>query len=100
GVRSVLNKGLREYLQREQPDILCLQETRVEPELAGEFWKEHYQAYWNVAARKGYSGTALFSRVPALKTTNGIEIPEHDNEGRVLTAEFQDYFVVNVYVPN
>jgi exodeoxyribonuclease-3 len=78
GIRSVLSKGLREYVHRESPDILCLQETRAEPAVVGELWKEHYEAHWNLAEKKGYSGTALFTRVSPIRVTRGIGTPAHD----------------------
>lgn len=100
GLRAVLRKNFLEYLDAEQPDILCLQETKAAPEQVEQLWPAHYATFWNSAERKGYSGTALFTRHRPLRTFSGIDRPEHDREGRVLTAEFPDYFLVNVYVPN
>jgi exodeoxyribonuclease-3 len=101
GIRATLNKGLAEFVATEQPDILCLQETKARPEqveLPLEF--AGYHTYWNSADKAGYSGTAIFSRIPALSTSVGVAIPEHDTEGRVIRAEFPDFHLVNVYTPN
>jgi len=101
GIRAVLKKGFADFIHQEQPDILCLQETKatqadvVVPEaLAG------YTSFWNSAEKKGYSGTAIFSKVKPVAVTFGIGIAEHDREGRVITAEYEKFFVVNIYVPN
>ena len=100
GLRSVLRKNFLDFLAREQPDILCLQETKASPDDVEQLWPSEYTTYWNTAAQKGYSGTVIFTKTRPLSVTNGIKIAEHDNEGRVLTAEYDDFFVVNVYVPN
>ena len=100
GLRSVLRKNFLEYLDAEQPDILCLQETKCTPDDVEQLWPAHYTTHWNSAVKKGYSGTAIFSRTRPLSVTQGIGQEEHDGEGRVLTAEFADFFLVNVYVPN
>ena len=101
GVRAVLKKGFADFIHREQPDVLCLQETKamqaevVVPEaLAG------YHSYWSSAQKKGYSGTAIFTKTEPLAVTYGLGMSEHDAEGRVITAEFTEFFLVNVYVPN
>ena len=102
GIRSVLNKGaLQEYVLEAQPDILCLQETKAQPEqvdLGMEF--EGYHAYWNSAVKKGYSGTAIFTKEEPISVQYGLGIEEHDQEGRVITAEYADYYLVTVYTPN
>lgn len=99
GLRSVLKKGFLEFVVRERPEMLCLQETRIDPsELHLDL--EGYYSYWNSPARKGYSGTALFTRSDPLGVTKGMGIAKHDEEGRILTAEYEDFFLVNVYVPN
>jgi exodeoxyribonuclease-3 len=100
GLRSILRKNFLEFLDQEQPDILCLQETRAEPDEVEQLWPAHYQTHWNCADKKGYSGTALFTRPRPLTITRGIGIDRHNREGRVLTAEYPDWFLVNVYVPN
>ena len=102
GIRSVLNKGaLQEYVLEAQPDILCLQETKAQPEqvdLGMEF--VGYHAYWNSAVKKGYSGTAIFTKEEPISVQYGLGIEEHDQEGRVITAEYADYYLVTVYTPN
>lgn len=100
GIRSVLRKNFLDYLAAEQPDVLCLQETKAGPDDVEQLWPATYTTFWNVAQRKGYSGTAIFTRPRPIAVTRGINITEHDNEGRVLAAEYPDFFLVNVYVPN
>jgi exodeoxyribonuclease-3 len=100
GLRAVLRKNFLEYLEEESPDILCLQEVKAGPNDVEQLWPAAYTTYWNCAEKKGYSGTMLFSRKRPLNIACGIGVKEHDREGRVLTAEYPDYFVVNVYVPN
>jgi exodeoxyribonuclease-3 len=100
GLRAVLKKNFLEFLAAEQPDILCLQETKCAPEQVEQLWPAHYSTYWNSAQKKGYSGTAIFTKERPLKVVSHIGITEHDQEGRVQTAEFPEFFVVNVYVPN
>ncbi len=101
GIRAALRNGLADFVAREKPDILCLQETKATADdvelpaaLAG------YSAFWNSAEKKGYAGTAIFTKTKPRKVTQGINVADHDREGRVLTAEFADFFLVNVYVPN
>jgi len=100
GLRAVLKKNFLEFIDSEQPDILCLQETKCMPDQVEQLWPRHYTTYWNSAQKKGYSGTAIFTKERPLKVEPHIGVSEHDNEGRVLTAEFKEYFLVNVYVPN
>ena len=100
GLRAVLKKNFLEYLAAEQPDILCLQETKCTPDQVEQLWPAAYTVYWNCAEKKGYSGTAIFTKERPLKVTPHIGVSEHDNEGRVLTAEYPDFYLVNVYVPN
>ena len=101
GIRAVLKKGFEDFIHREQPDIVCLQETKatqeqvVVPQALAE-----YTSFWNSAVKKGYSGTAIFAKTPPVAVTFGIGIAEHDQEGRVITAEYADFFLVNIYVPN
>jgi exodeoxyribonuclease-3 len=99
GLRAVLRKNFVSFLEEEQPDILALQETKCSPADVPDRWPG-YEVFWNSAEKKGYSGTALLTKTPPLSVRLGIGIPEHDREGRVLTAEFADFFLVNVYVPN
>lgn len=100
GLRAVLRKNFLEYVDSERPDILCLQETKCGPNDVEQLWPSSYTTYWNEARKRGYSGTAIFSRKRPLEISTGIGITEHDCEGRVLTAEFAEFFLVNVYVPN
>lgn len=98
GLRACVGKGFFEFLEREQPDMMCLQETKLQPEQAPEV--EGYYDYWNSADKKGYSGTAIFSKTEPLAVTYGIGIDVHDHEGRVITAEYPEFYLVTVYVPN
>lgn len=100
GLRAALRKNFLEYLQAEQPDILCLQETKCTPDDVEQLWPAAFATYWNTAEKKGYSGTAIFTKKPPGKVTRGIGKPMHDREGRVLTAEYDAFILVNVYVPN
>jgi len=100
GLRAVLKKNFLEFLDTEAPDILCLQETKCTPDDVEQLWPVAYTTFWNSAEKKGYSGTAIFTRTKPVKVTQGIGVAEHDREGRVLTAEFADFFLVDVYVPN
>ena len=99
GLRACMKKGFQEYFEAADADIFCLQETKLQEgqidlELPG------YHQYWNYAEKKGYSGTALFTKEEPISVRYGIGIEEHDMEGRVITAEFPEYFVVTVYTPN
>ena len=100
GLRAVLRKNFLEFLAAETPDILCLPETKCRPEDVEQLWPADYTTYWNSAEKKGYSGTAIFTRTRPLQVTQGIGLAEHDREGRVLTAEYADFILVNSYVPN
>ena len=99
GIRSVLKKGALDLLVSEAPDIICFQETKAHPDDVEAFWPE-YEASWNWAEKKGYSGVLTLSKTKPLSVTRGIGTHEHDQEGRVLTTEFPDFYLVNVYVPN
>ncbi|KAA9025722.1 exodeoxyribonuclease III [Niallia endozanthoxylica] len=99
GIRACVRKGFLDYFNHIDADIFCIQETKLQEgqitlELNG------YHQYWNYAERKGYSGTAIFSKKEPLAVTYGIELAEPDTEGRVITLEFANYYVVNVYTPN
>jgi exodeoxyribonuclease-3 len=100
GLRAVLKKNFLEFLDAERPDVLCLQETKCSPDDVEPLWPRHYTAFWNSAKKKGYSGTAIFINRRPLNVAPHVGIVEHDQEGRVLAAELDDFFVVNVYVPN
>ncbi len=99
GLRAVLKKGFTDFIKKENPDILCLQETKLSGEPVDTGLSE-YKICWSYAQKKGYSGTAIFSKVEPKSVTYGLGMEKHDAEGRVITAEFADFFVVNVYVPN
>lgn len=113
GIRAVVRKGaLQEFMAKEKPDILCLQETKAQKGQA-EIDFEGYEEYWNSAEKKGYSGTAIFTKIKPIKVINGFpegfakkynfideETRDSANEGRVLTAEFEKFFLVTVYTPN
>lgn len=100
GLRAVLKKNFLEFLDAERPDVLCLQEIKCSPEDVEQLWPRQYDTYWNSAPRKGYSGTLMFTKTQPVNVSNGVEILEHDGEGRVQTAEFEHFLLVNVYVPN
>lgn len=99
GIRACAGKGFLDFFRQADADVFCLQETKLQ---AGQLELDlpGYYQYWNYAEKKGYSGTALFTRQEPLSVTYGIGIPEHDREGRVITAEFPDYYVVTCYTPN
>jgi len=100
GLRAVMKKNFLEFLADEKPDVLYLQETKCTPDDVEQLWPAHYTTYWNCAEKKGYSGTAIFTKPRPLNVTNHLGIAEHDREGRVITAEFPDFHLVNVYTPN
>ena len=101
GLRAVLKKNFNDYLATEQPDVLCLQETKISDDLIHDFqFKDYPHLYWNCAVKKGYSGTAILSKQAPLSVHYGIDIEKHDCEGRVITADFSDYYLVTVYTPN
>lgn len=101
GIRAVLKKGFLDFLAEEGPDILCLQEVKARPEQVETlFWPAEYAHFWNPADKPGYSGTAILTRQKPLAVTNGIGLKKHDTEGRVITAEFEDFYLVNCYTPN
>lgn len=101
GIRAVLGKGFAEFVTSEKPDILCLQETKARSEQV-ELPLEMggYRSYWNSAEKPGYSGVAVFTREKPLEVHIGMGHDEHDSEGRVLTLEYPDFILVNVYTPN
>jgi exodeoxyribonuclease-3 len=101
GIRAVLKKGFLDFLSSEKPDAICLQETKASSEDVSEtIWPLGYHAFWNTAERKGYSGVLTLTKQEPISVTRGIAIVDHDREGRVLTTELEDFFLVNVYVPN
>ena len=99
GLRACMGKGFMDFFDEVDADIFCLQETKLsEGQL--EWNKEGYHTYWNYAEKKGYSGTAVFSKEEPIKVTYGIGVEEHDHEGRVITLEFDTFYFVTVYTPN
>lgn len=101
GVRAALKKGLLDWMQASRADVICLQETKAHPgDIQHVAWPAGYQAHWNSAEKKGYSGTVVFTRSAPLRISDGIRVAAHDREGRVITAEFADFFLLNVYQPN
>ena len=99
GIRACLNKGFSDFFKEVNADIFCLQETKCHPEQINlEF--EGYTSYWNSAERKGYSGTAIFTKKQPVNVTYGIGIEEHDKEGRIITLEFENFYLVTNYTPN
>lgn len=99
GIRACINKDFYESFEKLNGDIFCLQETKVQ-EGQVELELEGYHQYWNYAEKKGYSGTAIFTKEEPLNVTYGLEIEEHDTEGRVITLEFENYYFLTVYTPN
>ena len=100
GIRAVIKKGFYDFVDKYKPDILCLQETKAHPEQVDIKLDQYPYQFWNSAEKKGYSGTAIFSKKEPLSVKNNIGIDKHDNEGRVIAVEFEDYFLVTVYTPN
>lgn len=99
GIRACLEKGFMDFFEKTDADIFCINESKVQEgqvnlELKG------YEQYWNYAEKKGYSGVAVFSKIKPLNVTYGLGIKEHDKEGRVITCEYERFFLVSVYVPN
>ncbi len=99
GIRSLLKSGFLKDAERENPDILCLQETRAHPEQVDKMLGDYPYHFWNPAEKKGYSGTAVFSKIKPVNFSKGIG-HEFDNEGRVLVLEFEEFYLVNIYTPN
>ncbi|MCI7126520.1 MAG: exodeoxyribonuclease III [Agathobaculum sp.] len=100
GLRACMGKGFLDFVAAEQPDMLCLQETKMQQGQADVPLEGGYHEYWNSAEKKGYSGVALFSKCEPQSVTYGIGIDEHDHEGRVITADYGDFYLVTVYTPN
>ena len=99
GIRSCVNKGFKEYFKQAEADIFCIQETKCRPDQI-ELEFEGYNSYWNSAKKKGYSGTAIFTKIKPKQVTYGIGIEEHDQEGRIITLEFEKFYLINNYTPN
>ncbi len=99
GIRACVNKGFKEFFEEKNADIFCLQETKCQQgQIELEF--DGYYSFWNSAEKKGYSGTAIFTKKKPLSVNYGIGIEEHDHEGRVITLEFEKFYMVNIYTPN
>ena len=99
GLRACLNKGFTDFFTAADADIVCIQETKMQPGQA-EVNFAGYEQFWNSAEKKGYSGTAVFSRIQPLAVSYGMGLPEHDQEGRIITLEYDEFQLVNVYTPN
>ena len=99
GLRACMNKGFMDFFESVNADIFCLQETKLQQGQI-DFSPENYYCYWNYADKKGYSGTAVFSKIKPLSVEYGMGIDVHDHEGRVITLEFESFYFVTVYVPN
>ena len=99
GLRAVVNKGFKDIFTELDADFFCLQETKLqEGQIDLSF--DGYESYWNYAEKKGYSGTAIFTKLTPLSVSYGIGVEEHDHEGRVITLEYEDFYLVTVYTPN
>ncbi|HAE91602.1 exodeoxyribonuclease III [Tissierella praeacuta] len=99
GLRACVGKGFLDFFKEVDADIFCVQETKLQ-EGQIDLNLEGYYQYWNYAEKKGYSGTAVFTKVEPIDVSYGIDIDEHDNEGRVITLEYDEFYLVNVYTPN
>ena len=99
GLRACMNKGFQNFLVASEADIFCVQETKMQRGQA-EFDFADYEEYWNSAEKKGYAGTAIFTKIKPLSVSYDMGIAEHDQEGRIIVAEFADFYLVNVYTPN
>ena len=100
GIRAVIKKGFYEFVNEYDPDIICLQETKAHKEQVELQLDKYPYQYWNSAIKKGYSSTAIFSKIKPINVINDMNIKEHDSEGRVITMELKDYYLVTVYTPN
>ncbi len=98
--RACMNKGFADFMQQADADIFCIQETKMQREQSTFEFPLGYHEYWNSAVKKGYSGTAIFTKEEPESVTYGLGIEEHDQEGRVITAEYPGFILVNVYTPN
>lgn len=99
GLRACMNKGFREFFNECNADVFCIQETKMQPEQA-DFQFDGYEVYWNSAVKKGYSGTAIFTKETPLSVSYDLGLDKHNDEGRVITLEFDNYYLVTVYTPN
>ena len=100
GIRAILKKGFLDFINDFNPDIICIQETKAHPEQVDLDLDNYKYKYWNSATKKGYSGTAIFSKIKPISVQNDMNIEKHDDEGRVICMELKNYFLVTVYTPN
>ena len=100
GIRAVIKKGFYDFINEYNPDIICIQETKAHKEQVDLILPDYPYQYWNSAVKKGYSSTAIFSKKKPLNIINDMGIEEHDQEGRVIALEFEEYYLVTVYTPN
>ncbi|MGJ8651826.1 MAG: exodeoxyribonuclease III [Opitutaceae bacterium] len=101
GLRAVLKKGFKDFLADASPEVICLQETKISDDLTTGFeFTDYPYVYWNCAEKKGYSSTAIISKIKPLSVVYGLDIETHDKEGRVITVEYEDYYLTTVYTPN
>jgi len=100
GIRAVIKKGFYEYMNDINPDVICIQETKANPEQVDLELNDYEYKFWNSADKKGYSGTAIFSKIKPISVANDLNISKHDYEGRVICSEFLNFFLVTVYTPN
>tara|TARA_B100000900_G_C20452230_1_gene663667 strand:+ start:154 stop:912 length:759 start_codon:yes stop_codon:yes gene_type:complete len=100
GIRAVIKKGFYEYMNDVNPDVICIQETKANPEQVDLELNDYEYKFWNSADKKGYSGTAIFSKIKPISVENDLNISKHDYEGRVICSEFLNFFLVTVYTPN
>jgi exodeoxyribonuclease-3 len=100
GIRAVLKKNFMEFMNEYNPDIICLQETKASEEQVDLKLENYPYKYWNSAVKKGYSGTAIFSKYAPVSVENDLKIEKHDMEGRVITFELNNYYLITVYTPN
>ena len=100
GIRAVIKKGFYDFMNEYSPDIICIQETKAHKDQVNLELDDYPYKFWNSAIKKGYSGTAVFSKIKPIGESYGIGINKHDNEGRVITLEFTNYYLITVYTPN
>ncbi len=100
GIRAIMQKNFFEFVEKEDPDVLCIQESKAHPEQVDLKLAKYEHHYWNSAEKKGYSGTAVFSKIKPISVTYDMGIEEHDKEGRVIAVEFEDFYLITVYTPN
>jgi len=100
GIRAIIKKGFYEFINEKNPDIICIQETKASPEQVKLKLPNYKYQFWNAAIKKGYSGTAIFSKVKPINISYDMNIEKHDQEGRIITMELEDFYLVNVYTPN